>query len=76
MKIIITSIFIISLFSVNAYSTETKDCSEFKKTSKKYLKCKSGNVGKKLNIFSKGKKFFQKTIDYQKKAYKNAGKSD
>tara|TARA_B100000029_G_scaffold481806_1_gene531140 strand:+ start:1346 stop:1576 length:231 start_codon:yes stop_codon:yes gene_type:complete len=76
MKKIITSIFILSLFCVNVYSAETKDCSEFKKTSAKYLKCKSGNVGKKLNIFAKGKKFIQKTIDYQKKAYGNAGKSD
>ena len=65
-KILITFIFVLSICS-NVYSKE--NCSDFKKFSLDYMKCKASFAKKKA--ISTGKNFIQDTKEFQNKEWSN-----
>ena len=68
-------VFIMVLISTTLNADETNDCSKFKKLSKEFISCKSGNITSGIkNKFSGKNNPIDKIIDYQKKAWSEATK--
>jgi len=70
-KILITFIFVLSM-SNNVYSNE--NCSDFKKFSINYMKCKASSA--KNKAVSAGKTFIKDTKEFQNKEWSDEKKKD